>query len=657
MTRNRRRWLLAGALLIGAAAAAVAYDSESAAAGVLSLLALLWVAASLWRLLWRLWRWMTYRVGVRLAISYLMIGVTPFVFATAFAAVGLWILMGQYTSVRFGSELRRVQWQLAWEAEAVAARANAAGPEAALALLEELAARNPEPLTRVVWQAGFGERVAHLGDEAGLPAIDWVTGGHREVLAVHEGRVFALVAAAGGPQQRVVALVPLDSETARAISEAWWFDVALLASDGAEGAGSGEAAANLNLSGETRFTMDGHTFTGDELWPPWSGDEGDLLSKPSVIWFRVSPEVVDLSTGERIDGANVVALLRTSPREVWRDFTMSRYELGSNILTPLAALAAFFIVVYGLTAAVAATMIFSITLSVRRLSVGAREVERGNLDHRVPVKRRDQLGDLARSFNHMTGSVQSMFADVAEKERLARELELAREIQESLLPARHLVLGPLVVRATFRPATEVGGDYFDVFPVSSDRLVVAIGDIAGHGLSTGLLMAGLKASVAAMVQEGYSGAELIERVNRLLTEHGRTRSIVTLMVVEIDLEAGRLRLANAGHPPPFVIDRRSGPRELMSGSAPMGSPLCAAATLESDFGAGCRLLLYSDGLVEAVSEDGEPFGYERLAGLLAGCTGRDGDAIISTVLEAVAAHTGGAPLADDLTVLVVERVS
>ena len=657
MTRNRRRWLLAGALLIGGAAAALAYDSESAAAGVLSLLALLWVAASLWLLLWRLWRWMTYRVGVRLAISYLMIGVTPFVFATAFAAVGLWVLMGQYTSVRFGSELRRVQWQLAWEAEAVAARARVAGPDAALALLEELAARNPEPLTRVVWQVGFGERSAHRGDDAGLPAVDWVTVGQREVLAVHEGKVFALVAAAGGPQQRVVALVPLDRETARAISETWWFDVALLESVGTEGAGSGEAAANLDLGGEVKFTMDGRTFTGDELWPPWSSDRNDLLSKPSVIWFRVSPDVVDLDTGERIEGASALALLRTSPREVWRDFTMSRYELGSNILTPLAVLAAFFIVIYGITAAVAATMILSITRSVRRLSVGAREVERGNLDHRVPVKRRDQLGDLARSFNHMTGSVQSMLADVAEKERLARELELAREIQESLLPARHLVLGPLVVRATFRPATEVGGDYFDVFPISGERLVVAIGDVAGHGLSTGLLMAGLKSSVAAMVYEGYSGAELITRVNSLLTEHGRTRSIVTLMVVEIDLGTGRLRLANAGHPPPFVIDRRSGPRELMSGSAPMGSPLCAAATLESEFGPGCRLLLYSDGLVEAVSTDGEPFGYQRLAELLGGCTGQDGDAMLTTVLEAVTEHTGGAPLVDDLTLLVVERVS
>lgn len=663
MTRNGRRWLLAGVLLIGVAAVAIAYDSEAGAAGALSLLALLWVAGSLWLLLWRLWRWMTYRVGVRLAISYLLIGVTPFVFATAFAAVGLWILMGQYTSVRFGSELRRVQWQLAWESEAVVARARAAGPDAALRLLEELAARNPEPLHQVVWQATLGDRTVVLGDATGLPAVDWVTESQREVLVVHEGRIFALVAAVGGPQERVVALVPLDGETARAISEAWWFDVAILGSGSGEEVDTGVSAeqrgpaANLTIGEDFTFTMDGRSFTGDELWPPWSGADDRLLSKPSVIWFRVSPDVVDLGTGATVESGSVLALLRTSPREVWRDFTMSRYELGSNILTPLAVLAAFFIVIYGITAAVAATIILSITRSVRRLSVGAREVERGNLDHRVPVKRRDQLGDLARSFNHMTGAVQSMLADVAEKERLARELELAREIQESLLPANRMVLGPLVVRAMFKPAAEVGGDYFDVFSISDERLLIAIGDVAGHGLSTGLLMASLKSSVAALVREGYSGAELIGRVNRLLMEQGRARAMVTLMVVEIDLPAGTLHLANAGHPPPLLLGGAAGVEELLTSSVPMGSRLCRAASLERNFGEGSRLLLYSDGLVEAVATDGEPYGYERLGRLLAGCGVLQGDALVEAVLEDLAGYTGHAALADDLTLLVVERVS
>jgi sigma-B regulation protein RsbU (phosphoserine phosphatase) len=248
-----------------------------------------------------------------------------------------------------------------------------------------------------------------------------------------------------------------------------------------------------------------------------------------------------------------------------------------------------------------------------------------------------------------------MLVDVAEKERLARELELAREIQESLLPARHLRVGPVTVRATFKPAAEVGGDYFDVFPLSEDRLVVAIGDVAGHGLSTGLLMAGLKSSVAALVHEGYSGADLIQKVNHLLLELGHDRTMVTLSLVDIDLGAGRLKLANAGHCPPYLVGTSGQPEELMTSSLPVGSRLCRPAVLERAFPAGSSLVLYSDGLVEAMSPAGEPFGYGRLAEIVATRTDQsDGDLTVR-LLDALAEHVAGTPSIDDLTILVVER--
>jgi sigma-B regulation protein RsbU (phosphoserine phosphatase) len=273
------------------------------------------------------------------------------------------------------------------------------------------------------------------------------------------------------------------------------------------------------------------------------------------------------------------------------------------------------------------------------------------------VKRHDQLGDLARTFNHMTDSVQSMLADVAEKERLARELELAREIQESLLPASHFEVGPISVRATFQPATEVGGDYFDIFPISDDRLVVAIGDVAGHGLSTGLLMASLKSSVAALVHEGYGGTDLIAKVNHLLMEHGQARTMVTLTVVEVDLGKGRLELANAGHCPALLILPEGMPEELLVSSVPMGSRLCRPASLERPFPSGSRLILYSDGLVEAVSPDGEPFGYQSLEDVVEAATDLSGSGLTTTILESLAEHASGTPAADDLTILILERNS
>lgn len=660
MRLTSRRWLLPGIALVAAAAVATVVAPGSGLAGTLVFFALLWLAAGALVLLGRLWRRATYRVGVRLLISYLVIGVTPFVFAAAFAAAGLWVLAGQYTSVRFGSELRRVRLQLAWECGAVLDRAREAGPAAGVELLEELADRHPLQVARVHWQARLGGRELRFGGLEDLPEVTWIEGEQRDLVAFHEGRLFGLVGTGTVGGERVVALVPFDAEAARAISEAWWFDVALLSSGGdrvSQQAADPESGAIVSSAGGgrgVRLSVQGRSFTGDELWPPWTGD-GGFLDTPSIVWFGVTPDVVALATGEVIPGAQLLALLRSSPRRVWDDFTLSRYELGSNILTPLAVLGAFFVLVYAALAAAAAFIILSITRSVRRLSAGAREVERGNLGHRVPVKRRDQLGDLARSFNHMAGSVQSMLADVAEKERLARELELAREIQESLLPARYLSYGRVSVRAVFQPAMEVGGDYFDVFPLAGERLVVAIGDVAGHGLSTGLLMASLKSSVAALVHEGYSGVELIERVNRLLLAHGDARTMVTLMVVELAPATGSLRIANAGHPPCVLLAAGEAPRELMMSSVPMGSPLCRPVATEARLGGGGRLVLYSDGLVEAVSPAGEPFGYERLLELLGAGAGLGGEALTSAVLAALADFTGGAPRADDLTLLLLEH--
>jgi HAMP domain-containing protein len=662
LNQRLRWWLIVGAVSIAAAAAAVVLNSESSVAGVLTVVSVIWLAATAGALAWRVWRWVTYRVGVRLFISYLLVGLLPILFGVAFAAVGLYIMMGQYTSVRFGSEMKRMRSELEAECHAVLDRVRTQGADEAAALLEELAATNPDPLPRVVWQARLGDRDLRLGGGEELPEIDWVGDDPHSTVARYGDASYTVVAGLSPSGDRVVALIPMDDAVARSISGSRWFDIAFFPLDegnddtaGDQGAEEDTTTAIVLGDRGINLTLDGEKLASDGIWPEWIADDESFLSQPLVVWFRVGIDVVDLATGEPIEDASLLALLRTSPKNVWKDFTLSRYELGAHIWGILAGLGLFFLIGYGLALAVATMMILSITRSVKRLSAGAIEVDRGNLDHRVPVKRRDQLGDLARSFNQMTGSVQSMLSDVAEKERLTQELELAREIQESLLPARHLEVGPLTVRATFQPAAEVGGDYFDVFPLSEERLVVAIGDVAGHGLSTGLLMASLKSSVAALVYEGYGGADLIERVNRLLVEHGKSRTMVTLSVIEVDITEDRLKLANAGHPPAFLMTADGGAEELMAGSLPLGTPLCRPVVLERPFPVGSVLLAYSDGLVEAASADGEPFGYDRLEHILSDASGQPGSALTAIILDKLSGFTAGTALADDLTLLVVER--
>jgi HAMP domain-containing protein len=655
-----RWWWISGAAIVGVAVIATGTAPDSQFAEVFIALSVLWGLISATFLAWRLWRWLTYRVGARLFITYFLIGVLPVFFAIAFAAVGVYILMGQYTSVRLGSELNRVSLELLHQCELVLQRGQLEDVGAAKSLLEQLAKVPHEPFPRVHWQAKLGGRLVGLEGGAALPAVTWAAGDQEWTIAVGDDRAYRVITASAESDDRVTALIPMDETSARAISEAWWFDVAFFL-QGADAADvpSSDGGDDFGISADgpagMSFRISGEEMESADLWPQWEDTDSGWLSRPLVVWFRVAVDVVDLETGAPLEDGNVVALLRTSPINVWNDFTLSRYELGRELWGVLAVLAGLFLIGYGLALATTSAVILSITRSTSRLSAGARAVERGDLDYRVPVKRHDQLGDLARSFNHMTDSVQSMLADVAEKERLARELELAREIQESLLPARYLEMGPVTVRATFMPAAEVGGDYFDVFPLSEDRVVVAIGDVAGHGLSTGLLMASLKSSVAALVHEGYSGTDLIDKVNHLLLAHGRGRTLVTLMLIDFDLEEGRLSLVNAGHCPPFLMGSGKPPEELLASSLPMGSRLCRPASLQRSFPGDGSLVMYSDGLAEAISPGGEPFGYERLEGVLTAAANGPVSDLTAKLLEALADHTAGTPAADDLTILVVER--
>jgi serine phosphatase RsbU (regulator of sigma subunit) len=649
-------WIVTGALLGAGMAVARAIDPASPIAVLLLVLFVLWVIVSAIMLFWLVWRWATYRVSVRLFLSYLLIGVSPFLFCGAFAAVSLYILMGQYTSVRCGNMLDRQLAVVRGRCESLLETARVEGAETALARIRDIDGVGVGGFPTVLWMADLDERSEFRSEAAAdLPEPSWPGPGVAESVVRHGEAVYAMVSVTGEDRtQRVTALVPLDTSTARAIGRDAWFQVHFAVTDDDPSTRDDEVQLGASVD-ESGIRIDMQSSEGDEdaLFGPWQSDGESWWHRPYVLWFRLARDVRDLGTGEAREEPSFVSLLRTSPARVWDDFVLSRYELSTGLRSALVGMGVFFVVLYGIALLMAGTMIVFITRSTARLTRGAREVERGHLDYRVKVRRRDQLGDLGLAFNRMTESVQDMLRQVADRERLARELELAREIQESLLPDRHLRHGPFTVHATFRPAAEVGGDYFDIFPLSEDRLVVVTGDVAGHGLHTGLLMASLKSSVAALVHEGYTGPELVDRVNRLVIEHGAGRTMASLGVVEIDPVARRLHLTNAGHPPPFLLTSQ-GSEELMVGSLPIGSPLCEPAELERPFPADSLLVLYSDGLVEAPDSSGEPFGYQRLAEMLDECRQLGGGELSAAVLGALERHLGGRELADDLTLVVVE---
>jgi sigma-B regulation protein RsbU (phosphoserine phosphatase) len=270
---------------------------------------------------------------------------------------------------------------------------------------------------------------------------------------------------------------------------------------------------------------------------------------------------------------------------------------------------------------------------------------------RIPVKRRDQVGELQRSFNGMTQELEQLVATAAEKEVLEKELEIARELQRSLLP-RELPGGEAVEFSTlFAPSAAIGGDYFDVLGLGDGRLAVVIADVSGHGLSAGLRMAMLKAGLLILVEERHEPAEILRRLDGLVRSSDERRAFVTATLSLLDVRRGTLDITNAGHPPAYHR-RGDDVEEIVLPGPPLGRLGRDYGRRRLELEPGDLVVWLSDGLIEATSPAGDPFGYERVRQTIAAAPATPA-AVREHLLAAVAAHTGGKPPEDDRTLVVL----
>lgn len=653
MTRFNRGWLIAGLTFVIVTALGWSLAPGGAISILGTVLLSMWAAITVPVVSWQLWRRLTYRVGVRLFLSYLLLGVTPFLFCFAFGIGTLVILIGQYTSVRVGGDMKHEIERLRSPAAAAVGVIQSGGTSAGDAHLRRSLAAGSWSWLQMEWVIRSGQEVLVSDGLAQLDGVDWHT--IEDGRVVFDGSLWGVVTTAQDDGGAVV-LVRIDSDAARRMCQGRFYQLTVVG-DRADYVDEGNdvtVSAENDLGG-SGLGIDFEGRPAESLFGEWPYPIADWLDRPVIWWFRDPVDLLDLDHGSIADESEIALLMRTSPRAAWDDFVLSRPELGAGLQTAMIAVAVLFTLIYAVAFLIAGSMIVSVTRSTARLTRGARLVAAGNLDHRIPVRRLDQLGDLASSFNGMAASVQSMLAEVREKERLARELELAREIQRSLLPSSEQVYGASTLYAAFRPATEVGGDYFDVFPHGHDRLMVAIGDVAGHGLSTGLLMASLKATLATLVGEGYHGAELVRRVHHVLQSQRPRRTTATLAVVEVDLSKGTVEVANAGHPPALLAAPTGGLLEVGIGSIPLGSPMIGPSSETAAFPPGSRLLMYSDGIPEAPDAGGDPFGYDRLAEAFSRTSALPAELVVGAILAELETHTGTGQPKDDITVLLLDH--
>lgn len=242
-----------------------------------------------------------------------------------------------------------------------------------------------------------------------------------------------------------------------------------------------------------------------------------------------------------------------------------------------------------------------------------------------------------------------------ERER-RRELEKAAVIQRTFLPSGAPRLQGLELAGHNAASRTVGGDYYDFIPYDDRRVAVVLGDVAGKGMEAALMMTNLQARVQILAEEPRDLGRLMTRLDQSVSAHCPSNRFITLFFALIDAAGDELKYCSAGHNPSFLVRADGSVESLPSGGTVLGIlPELGYEEKSLRFAPGDLLAIYSDGVTEAESTEGEEFGEQRLTEVLSSFRTSSAEKIVGEVLAAVDRWTGGAPPADDVTVVVARR--
>ncbi len=304
-----------------------------------------------------------------------------------------------------------------------------------------------------------------------------------------------------------------------------------------------------------------------------------------------------------------------------------------------------------------------ITKPILKLDEGAKAIGGGDLDYQLEVKTGDEIEELADAFNKMTSDlkicIENLRETTAAKKRIESELEIASQIQLSMLPT---IFPPFPDReefgiyATMEPAKEVGGDFYDFFLIGEDKLCLIIGDVSGKGVPASLFMVISKTLLKTEALRGISPDEILHRVNNILYPDNDNNMFVTVFCVILDIKTGEMQFANGGHNPPLICNDKGNfqfiqmPKGFVLGPMPDMEYECKELTLNPND----VIFLYTDGVTEAMNREHEQFSDERLKQCLSNIKCGEIEDIIHGVRAEMSTFVQGADQSDDITMLALK---
>jgi phosphoserine phosphatase RsbU/P len=343
----------------------------------------------------------------------------------------------------------------------------------------------------------------------------------------------------------------------------------------------------------------------------------------------------------------------------------SEKQLGQLLLLVLAFIGVLFLTIQFVALVIGFALARQITGAVHDLATGTEHLRNRDFTYHIPLRARDQLGELADSFNIMTGEITKLIRENAEKARMEQEMLAAREIQQRLLPSGGVNVPGLTVSAFCEPAREVAGDYFDFLSISPTKLGVLIADVSGKGLPAGLYMAQLKILAQSLARTHTAPGEFLKAVNRVVVDNIDSKSFITMSYGVIDLEQRTMAFSRAGHCPLIRVP----------GAAPAGlrksefiTPDGLVLGLKIDDGtmfdamiqevtvplaADDLIVFFTDGISETMNEAFDCYGESRLAHVLEQYAHLPFDQLRSFIFADLRAFAGAADQHDDMTMILL----
>jgi sigma-B regulation protein RsbU (phosphoserine phosphatase) len=572
-----------------------------------------------------------WRLRNRLIATYVFIGLVPIVLILALAGIGTYILVGQLAAYLVSSELDRRAASLQDPVQILSQAKDADREAMAAAMASFLGQRMPGLQVLVISNHTF-----HYPRDSALDAPAEVAGDYTGY--IRKGKVFytASIMRRGGTT--VIAAAPITPVVLSRI---------------VPGIGALSFGERTGFAGTVPAAYNGLGIL----------DFSDTWFDPIRVAQWDHPQKTD----------NAMLFVTTRPSAVLGAiFGNGMSSINGADSAELAVI--LFSVVAGLLFAVELVSLVigislsrSITGAVHGLYEGTLQIAKGDFGWRIPVSGSDQLADLSRSFNNMAGQIENLVVVAKEKERLQSEVEIASDVQNQLFPHVAPTLRTIELVGICQPARMVSGDYYDYLCLPDGSLALAIGDVAGKGISAALLMASIQsimrtqiaaglpvlaAAVSSQTSSCFSTSNTVAQLNRQLFASTAPEKYATFFFGVYDETSRTLTYTNAGHLPPLLL--RGGEVKLLdvTGTVVGAFPAIRYEEQKLEIQPDDLLIAYTDGITEPENAYGEEFGTERLAEIAQRHHRSEPKEIVAKIMEAVRHWSTAPELPDDMTVVI-----